>query len=121
MEFIEDQNFTGLQTFAMGLDTFQYIILAEGDQSRRPSLSNQILVNYTGRLTNNEIFDQGNGVPLSLDRVIRGWQNGLQLIGEGGAIQLFLPPSQAYGPAGARSICPNTPLYFEVELLELIN
>ena len=121
MDYIAERNFTGLQTFGTGIDTFQYIILAEGDQTRRPSLSNRIRVGYTGRLTNDEIFDERESIVLSLENVIRGWQNGLQLIGEGGAIQLFLPPSQAYGPSQVGDICPNSPLYFEVQLLELVD
>ena len=56
---------------------------------------------------------------MQLDRVIKGWTEGLQLIGEGGKIQLVIPSELAYGENGTRGIEPNTPLTFEVTLAEV--
>ena len=51
-----------------------------------------------------------------MNRVVKGWTEGLQLIGEGGKIKLFIPSSLGYGERGNSGIEPNTPLCFDVTL-----
>lgn len=52
--------------------------------------------------------------------MIPGWTEGLQLVGKGGKIMLWIPASLAYGPTGSGSaIGPNEALEFEVELLDV--
>jgi FKBP-type peptidyl-prolyl cis-trans isomerase FkpA len=51
--------------------------------------------------------------------VIKGWTEGMQLIGEGGMIELYVPYDLAYGEQGRRGIPPKTDLHFLVELLEV--
>ena len=56
-----------------------------------------------------------------LNRVIKGWTEGLQLVGEGGKITLWIPSDLAYGTRGAgRDIGPNEALQFDVEVIEVI-
>ena len=55
-----------------------------------------------------------------LNSVIRGWGEGMQLIGKGGKIKMWLHPNLAYGPRQmSPEIGPNAALYFEVELLDV--
>ena len=54
-----------------------------------------------------------------LNRVIKGWTEGLQLIGEGGKIRLFVPSELGYGENGNRGIEPNSTLIFDVELVKV--
>ena len=55
-----------------------------------------------------------------LNRVIPGWTEGLQLVGKGGTITLWIPADLAYGARGAgRDIGPNEALEFEVELIDV--
>ena len=54
-----------------------------------------------------------------LNRVIAGWTEGLQLIGEGGKIRLFVPSALGYGENGNRGIEPNSTLIFDVELVKV--
>ena len=75
-----------------------------------------IRVNYRGTLVNGNEFDTGEDATFSLNGVIKGWTEGLQLIGEGGRIELIVPPNLAYqdrGPLAHRA------LIFDVELLEV--
>ena len=55
----------------------------------------------------------------TLGRVIEGWNEGMQLIGEGGKIQLYIPANLGYGEYGTRGIEPNSTLIFDVELTKV--
>jgi FKBP-type peptidyl-prolyl cis-trans isomerase FkpA len=79
------------------------------------------------RESNPSLFDD-NGkykgvdepVEFPLDKVIKGWTEGMKLVGPGGKIILYIPAELAYGARGAGSeIGPNEALEFEVELLEV--
>ncbi|OAV43046.1 FKBP-type peptidyl-prolyl cis-trans isomerase [Lewinella sp. 4G2] len=111
---------TNMLNVTPGADnSFSYLILEAGD-GERPQPNSMVTVNYVGMKTNGDIFDQTTGNPrtFSLSGLIRGWQLGIPLVGAGGRIQLFLPPEVAYGTRGVPgSICPNTPLVFEIELV----
>ena len=65
-------------------------------------------------------YDKDEPVEFPLNRVIPGWTEGLQLVGKGGTITLWIPSDLAYGPRGAgRDIGPNEALEFEVELIDV--
>ena len=51
-----------------------------------------------------------------LNRVIPGWTEGLQLLGEGGKATLYVPAELGYGERGTNGIEPNTPLVFDITL-----
>ena len=53
---------------------------------------------------------------LTLNRVIPGWTEGLQLLGEGGKATLYVPAELGYGERGSNAIQPNTPLVFDITL-----
>ena len=97
-----------------------YEIIQQGSE-KKPGPTDSVTVNYTGRLTDGKVFDSSNtpGKPavFQLNRLIRGWAEGLQLIGVGGKIKLYVPYSLGYGQAGQPKIPPFSTLEFEVELL----
>lgn len=110
----------GVKTTASGL---QYKIIKEGT-GKRPTKENTVKVHYTGKLIDGKVFDssvqRGQPVEFKLGGVIPGWTEGLQLIKEGGKIELYIPPNLGYGERGAgQTIPPNSALIFEVELLEV--
>jgi len=80
-------------------------------------------VRYKGTLLDGTVFDEvaedADPIRLTLNRVVAGWTEGLQLIGEGGKIQLFLPAELAYGEQGNQGIGPNNALIFDVELTKV--
>ncbi len=114
-EYIESNNLTVTE----GQQGLKYIIIEPGS-AERPTLASAVTVNYTGTLTNDEVFDGNSGRPpvsFPLTNVIAGWQLGIPLIGRGGRVQLFIPSEIAYGNRLVGSICPNSDLIFDVELV----
>jgi FKBP-type peptidyl-prolyl cis-trans isomerase FkpA/FKBP-type peptidyl-prolyl cis-trans isomerase FklB len=53
------------------------------------------------------------------NRVIRGWTEGLGLLGEGGKATFYIPSELAYGERGTRGIAPNSTLIFDVEVIKV--
>jgi len=110
----------GVKTTASGL---QYKVIKEGS-GKRPGPTDVVTVNYEGRHLNGEVFDSSykRNKPLQfpLNRVIKGWTEGLQLMQEGAHYQLFIPPKLGYGTTGAgQAIGPEETLIFDVELIKV--
>ena len=109
----------GVQQTESGL---QYIIREPGNDVK-PGLQDTVYVSYKGTLPDGSVFDEtpegADPVSFTLQQVIAGWGEGLQLIGEGGKINLVIPSKLAYGSNGNAGIEPNTPLTFEVEMTEV--
>ena len=104
----------------------KYEDLQEGD-GEVASAGRTVRVHYTGWLTDGTKFDSSLdrkdpfSFPLGGDRVIRGWDEGVQGMKPGGRRKLTIPPQLGYGAAGAGGVIPpNATLVFEVELLEIL-
>jgi FKBP-type peptidyl-prolyl cis-trans isomerase FklB len=102
----------GVVTSDSGL---QYRILELGS-GRHPVPSDVVTCRYRGTLIDGHEFDSSGDEPTQfrLDGVIKGWTEGLQLIGPGGKIQLFVPPDLAYGDRGPLA---HRTLIFDAELI----
>jgi len=96
-----------------------YKVIKEGVGGRHPRASNAVTVNYTGWTTDGKMFDSsvlhGGTSTLSLDGVVRGWSEGLQLMVEGEKLRLWIPEKLAY--EGKQP--PYGMLVFDVELLKI--
>ncbi|MCD8313696.1 MAG: FKBP-type peptidyl-prolyl cis-trans isomerase [Bacteroidales bacterium] len=97
----------------------QYTIIEEGNDVH-PAEKDTVWVQYTGTLIDGTQFDASNKdndpVRMLMNRVIKGWTEGLQYIGEGGHIKLFVPAELGYGARPSGSIEPNSTLIFDIEL-----
>ncbi len=109
----------GVQTTESGL---QYRIIEPGSDVRATA-QDTVRVTYKGTLLDGTVFDEtpegADPIEFPLDRVIPGWTEGMQLIGEGGKITLYVPSALGYGERGNQGIAPNSTLIFEVELVEV--
>lgn len=100
----------------------QYKIIEPGNDVK-PGPQDTVWVRYKGTLLDGTVFDEvpedAEPIRLMLNRVVSGWTEGLQLIGEGGKIDLYLPSELGYGEQGNQAIGPNSVLNFNVELTKV--
>jgi FKBP-type peptidyl-prolyl cis-trans isomerase FkpA len=104
-------------------DGLVYLAVKEGS-GPSPAATDLVKVNYRGTFLDGREFDSSakNGGPASfpLNRVIKCWTEGVQMMKVGGKAKLTCPAALAYGSRGAGgAIPPNTPLQFDVELLAI--
>lgn len=106
----------GVKTTASGL---QYKVLAEG-KGRAPTATDSVTVHYRGTLVDGSEFDssykRGEPATFPVNGVIAGWTEALQLMKEGGKLQLAIPPALAYGDRGPLA---GQVLLFDVELISV--
>lgn len=110
------------EEFSQTESGLKYRIRRKSD-GKKPSATSQVTVHYRGWLDDGTEFDSSykreRPTSFRLDGVIDAWTEGLQLIGEGGMIELDVPPALGYGERGAgSSIPPNARLHFLVELIQ---
>jgi FKBP-type peptidyl-prolyl cis-trans isomerase len=111
---------TGMQTTASGL---KYEVLKMGTGAK-PTLADNVTVHYRGQLTNGTVFDssydRGQPATFPLGRVVKGWQEGVQLMPVGSTFRFEIPPDLGYGARGAGDLIPpNATLIFQVELISI--
>lgn len=119
--FDENKTKEGVESTESGL---QYTIEVMGNEEIKATAQDTVEVNYVGTLLDGTEFDssykRGETAKFPLKAVIKGWTEGMQLIGEGGKIKLWIPYELGYGP---RAMGPSLPAYstlvFEVELVKV--
>lgn len=117
----------------------QYVIQEEGTGDN-PVIGDTVVINYTGRLTNDKVFDTNDSTvakesdkfnpmrpyePLRVrvghTPVIAGWTEGLQLLNKGAKAKFIIPSSLGYGEKQQQNeIPPYAPLVFDVEVIDII-
>ena len=118
----ENKNKTGIQTTASGL---QYQILKQGKGEQPAGPYAKVKVHYHGTNIEGKHFDssvdRGTPATFTLNQVIKGWTEGLQLMNVGSKFKFFIPQELAYGAQNkSELIKPFSTLIFEVELLEIV-
>ncbi len=119
-EFLaKNKNKIGVKTLNSGL---QYQVLTSG-KGESPRLQDSVTVDYEGRTINGNVFDssysRGKPATFVLGQVIKGWQEGLQLMKPGATWELYIPANLAYGASNVPNIGPNQVLIFKVKLISV--
>jgi FKBP-type peptidyl-prolyl cis-trans isomerase len=109
----------GVITLPSGL---QYKVLKAGTGDTKPKAEDTVICHYRGTLLDGKEFDssynRGEPARFALNRVIKGWTEGVQLMTPGSKWQFFIPAGLAYGDNGSPPrIPPQSTLIFEIELV----
>lgn len=109
----------GVVTTESGL---QYEVIEAADGAK-PKATDTVKVHYTGTLLDGTKFDssvdRGEPAVFPLNRVIKGWTEGLQYMSVGSKYKFYIPADLAYGNRSTGSITPGSTLVFDVELIEI--
>ena len=97
-----------------------YKTLKPGTGTQHPSAAGTVTVHYSGWTTDGKMFDssvlRGEPIRFSLNAVIQGWSEGVQLMVQGEKARFWIPEALAYkGQAGA----PQGMLVFDIELISI--
>lgn len=101
-----------------------YVIHEEGSGKQAES-GKTVSVHYTGTLMDGTKFDSSRdrgqpiAFPLGVGKVIKGWDEGIAMLKEGGKATLIIPPHLGYGERAVGPIPANSTLFFDVELMEV--
>ncbi|HEX3773086.1 MAG TPA: FKBP-type peptidyl-prolyl cis-trans isomerase [Polyangiaceae bacterium] len=100
-----------------------YRVLTPGKGKDHPSATSRVTVNYSGWTTDGKMFDssvaRGEPATFSLNQVIKGWTEGVQLMVVGEKTRFWIPAELAYGDKPARPGAPSGELVFDIELLNI--
>jgi len=101
----------------------QYKIIKEG-KGKSPVASDKVIAHYTGKLLDGTVFDssheRGEPATFPVTGVIKGWQEALPMMKEGGHWQIVVPANLAYGDRGVGQVIgPNETLMFDIELVSI--
>ncbi len=123
-KYLKDNNITPTQVLPNGL----IYVEKQAGSGPKAAAGSKVKVHYTGMLLNGTKFDSSldSGQPLEFTlgqrEVIEGWEQGIALMSQGTKASLIIPSKMAYGERGAGGgrIPPNSPLLFELELVEIV-
>lgn len=110
----------GIVTLPSGL---QYKVITEG-KGAKPAATDTVVTHYKGTFLDGQQFDssydRGEPATFTVNGVIPGWTEALQLMPVGSKWQLFVPSKLAYGEKGFQNVIPpNAALVFEIELVSI--
>jgi FKBP-type peptidyl-prolyl cis-trans isomerase len=100
-----------------------YKFLKHGKGKAHPKADSNVEVHYSGWTPDGRLFDssvrRGQPISFSLNGVIKGWTEGVQLMVVGDKARFWIPSALAYGDTPSRPGAPVVPLVFDVELLSI--
>lgn len=121
-EMLINQRFGTAHRLTSGM---RYIVRAPGSGAASPTLGNEVIAHYDGRLLDGTPFDSSynRGTPftfrLGMGAVIRGWEDAFMTMKKGEKRTLIIPYWLAYGEKGRPpKIPPRATLVFDVELID---
>jgi peptidylprolyl isomerase len=101
----------------------RYKVLKQGKNGKKPTASDIVRVHYSGWTPDGKMFDSSvlreRQIEFPLNRVIKGWSEGLQYMSVGDKYRFWIPGELAYD-LKPRPGAPKGDLVFDVELFEII-
>ncbi|NQX82575.1 MAG: FKBP-type peptidyl-prolyl cis-trans isomerase [Flavobacteriaceae bacterium] len=115
-EYIEENNLDPIKT-----ESGLYYIIEEQGEGDFPTETSKVTVRYEGYFLNGDVFSRNttDGITTTLDKVIPGWKEGIQLFKEGGKGKLIIPFNLGYGYVRKSTIPVGSVLVFNIELTDV--
>jgi FKBP-type peptidyl-prolyl cis-trans isomerase len=124
-KYLIANNLTGFSKTASGI----YYKIADAGTGSPITIDSTIVAEYSGKFLNGVVFDKttaGSGVTFDLNgdsntnsQPIKGWQEAVQLVKQGGSIRMILPSSLGYGFSASQGIPAFSCLDFEVKITDV--
>ena len=98
-----------------------YYIINEQGTGTQPTAASNVTVAYKGYFTNGNVFDQSKaeGISFGLNKVIKGWTEGIPYFKTGGSGVLLIPSHLGYGSTNNGPIPGGSVLIFDVKLISV--
>jgi FKBP-type peptidyl-prolyl cis-trans isomerase len=102
-----------------------YYLESKAGKGKNAEPGKKVTVHYTGKFIDGRVFDSSleRNSPFTFElgtgKVIKGWDEGIALMREGGRAMLIIPSNLAYGKKQNGPVAPYSTLIFEVELLKV--
>ncbi len=119
LAYLTANSITGYVKHSSGM----YYKIESAGTGAKPTLSSKVYVKYTGKYTDNTIFDSQTDATKTgwvLGTLVQGWQIGIPMISKGGKMKLFIPSSLGYGCQSQGPIPGNSVLVFDIELVDML-
>jgi FKBP-type peptidyl-prolyl cis-trans isomerase FkpA len=102
-------------------ETGLYYVINEPGDGTQPTAASTVTVAYKGYYTNGKTFDQSSsaGISFPLNRVIKGWTEGIPYFKTGGSGILLVPAHLGYGSYDYNGIPGGSVLIFDVKLISV--
>jgi FKBP-type peptidyl-prolyl cis-trans isomerase FkpA len=115
-DYIAKNNLTAQKS-----DSGLYYVITEPGTGAQPTASSNVTVAYKGYYTNGTVFDQSKpeGISFGLNRVIKGWTEGIPYFKTGGSGILLVPAHLGYGNDNYNGIPGGSVLIFDVKLIKV--
>lgn len=118
-KYLQSNALTGFTKSSTGL----YYKIAQPGTGSPITTDSTIVANYTGKLLSGVVFDKaaaGSEATFTLKTLVKGWQEAIPLIKQGGSIRLIVPSSLAYGLQGSSPSIPAfSVLDFEINVTDV--
>lgn len=100
-----------------------YRIDEMGDTNNMPTIHSTVTINYESLCYDGRMYAstslKNKPTTVEVERLMKGWAEGMQLIGKGGKITLWIPARLAFGEEGNRFVGPNEAVQFNIEMLDV--
>jgi len=141
-DYMRDTPLPSVRSEQDGETGIAIIWTVENTDGQRTAVGDSLVLNYTGSMLDGSVFDtsidsvaranniynanrrggyQPYRIAFGVSQHIYGFDFGLFNMKEGDKAVILIPSRYAYGQGGSGSIPPNTPLRFDLELLEVID
>lgn len=96
-----------------------FTVVKEGE-GPQPTDQDVAIIKYKGTLADGKVFDESEQAPLPVAQSVPGFRKALKRMKTGGKYKIVIAPEDGYGDQQAGPIPPNSTLYFDVELLQVM-